>query len=185
MNTTTQQRTVKARRVNTAQTAGQHFTVTRVVRDPGDTRCFGFGISDDGQTELYISALIIKAEQMTEADVGAGFTCMIRANKGFDTEGHPHAVHPIKWDGEAEDVVITETVQAEPDPDTVPVEEFDELAALCAQYLDNVSGPAADMVDRLDKLTQGAGVLFAEAKQIKAALDKMQAGLDRLAPVNE
>lgn len=179
MNTLT---TVRARRVNNAQQVGQHFTLTRVINEPD--RCFAFGVSDDGTKEVYIPSNIVKREQMTSADEGAGFTCALRSMGGFDNDGgHPHAMLPFNWDGESEEVQV-EGPAVLPD-DMVAAKDFDDLANACGSFIDNTAGPINDMVDRFDKLMQGAGILFGEAKKLKAELESFQKRVDIIAPVNE
>ena len=185
MNQDVSMRTIKARRVNHAkQAAAKHYTVTRVERSADGSRCFGFAVSDDGSEEIYISAMVIKKEQMTQADVGAGFRCLVRKPNGYAQEGnHPHALLPIQWDGEAEEIQV-EVPAHDPLP-TIDAEEFDRLANRSGELMDNLIGPMEQMCSDFDKMLQAMGRMFANAKEMRAEVQKYKEFLDEIAPENE
>lgn len=186
MNQDVSMRTIKARRVNHArQEAAKHYTVTRVEHSADGTRCFGFAVSDDGTEEIYLSSLVIKKEQMTAADVGAGFRCLIRKHNGYAADGnHPHALLPIQWDGEAEEIEVAGNVADDPLP-TIDQEEFDRLANRTGELMDNVVGPMEQMCQDYDKMLQAMGRMFANAKQMRDEIETYKKFLDEIAPENE
>lgn len=175
-------KTIKVRRANTAspEELMPHFTLTRVENQPD--KCFGFAISDDGETEIYIPAKIIKDEQMTSADVNAGFRCRTRP-AGRDATGHPAAVHPLKWDGAAEEVEV-EVEVADVDIDQIN-QDMDDLVKASSTLLDDVLGPVEQLASGMDQMIQAQGRLFAEMKKLRDNIHKFKAALDEIAPENE
>lgn len=187
MNQDVSMKTIKARRVNHAQQASaKHYTITRVEHSADGSRCFGFAVSDDGTEEIYLSSMIIKKEQMTQADVGAGFRCLVRKHNGYSQDGnHPHALLPIQWDGDAEEIEVE--VEAS-DSDLLPAidqEEFDRLANRSGELMDNVLGPIEQTCVDFDKMLQAMGRMYANAKELRAEVQKYKEFLDEIAPENE
>lgn len=193
MNMQTSQPTkIKVRRANNnALTAGQHYTLTRVENTPD--RMFAFAISDDGTEEIYVPAPIVRKEQMTMADVGAGFTCMVRRQERYDGEGgHPHALMPIKWDGEAEEIEVDDPAalnlfgnkSAQPAVDPQLGDDLDELGNATDGVLGHssaVEDAIADIAAQMDKLRTMKTALEALLKDMKETgkiLDRVCPQLD-------
>ena len=124
--------------------------------------------------------MIVKKEQMTEADVGAGFSCLVRMHNGYASDGnHPHALMPIKWDGEAEEIEVpVEEILLDP----AEVEEFSKLANRSGVLIDNIGGPVEEMASNMDSMIQAMGRLNGEAKKIRDEVKKYQEFLDDIAP---
>ena len=188
MNQDVSMRTIKARRVNHAQqSAAKHYTVTRVENASDGSRCFGFAVSDDGLEEIYLSSMVIKKEQMTMADVGAGFSCLVRKHNGYSTDGnHAHALLPLRWDGEAEEIeIVADDPMAVVGDDPISTEEFDRLANRSGELMDDICGPMEQMCQDYDKMLQAMGRMYANAKQMRDTINKYRAFLDDIAPENE
>ncbi len=185
MNQDVSMQTIKARRVNHAQAeASKHYTVTRVEHSAGGDRCFGFAVSDDGEQEIYLSSLVIKKEQMTQADIGAGFTCLIRKHNGYASDGnHPHALLPINWDGEAEEIQVA-VAHSDPLP-TIDADEFDRLANRSGELMDNIVGPLEKSCEDFDKMLQAMGRMYAHVRSMRDEVKKYKTFLDDVAPETE
>lgn len=176
-------KTIKARRVNNAETIGKHQTLLTVRNDPG--KHFAFAITDDGE-EVYIPASIVRSEQMTSADEGAGFSCPVKPNpRALDEQNTAVwiGMRPIKWDGEAEEIEVE--VNLEPEIDPQIVEDHERLVVACSQFLDNVGGPLQDTMDKADKMIKGMSLLIGDLKKQRAELNKLGNILDEVAPEND
>lgn len=186
MTTTAKKKVIKVRRANNAPPKSmEHFTLTRVENRPD--KCFAFGISDDGTREVYVPAAIVKAEQMTSADIGAGFKCLVKEQTGHETNAHPLAVHPIKWDGEAETIEVEE--DDEPEVSSSEFEElqsaFDELTTLCDSLVDNTLGLSNKLVGDFEAMLQAQGRLFATVKDMRTQIHNFSKRLDEVAPADD
>lgn len=170
MNTQT---TIKARRTNNMTTPiGEHMTLTRVINEPLERRIFAWAMRDDGQ-EVYIPAQLVKREKMTTADEGAGFTAVCAHNpRAVDSQTAPFmASLPLKWDGDAEDVVI----DVPDEPDVISREAMDEVE----EDLDRLADACDDMVLACANEIREA-VKQISAFDIKAGVQALNATADKL-----
>lgn len=159
------QTTVRARRVNNnTKPIGEHCTLTKVVNDSFEQKFFGFAMTDGGE-EVYIPANLIRNQQMTEHDVGAGFTCPIKQNTGYEQRHGRVCTPPLKWDGEAEEVEV-EVVEEE---DRITQEDIDAVES----DLHNLADAAENMViSTAQTLTEAIGYL--QSFEVKTGLDKLK-----------
>ena len=172
---------IRVRRANNAKITGKHFTLVRVKNVPSEQKVFAFAVDDEG-SEVYIPAAVVKKEQMTPADEGAGFTANVRVADGYQNDlAHPHVMLPISWDGEAEEIEVDEE-----EPEVTPSDgpSDDELVDL-----GNMIADAATLVAELEgKL----GPVFTMAPDIKerfntvlSSVKRVQERFDELFPESE
>ena len=112
---------------------GIHWTIQSVITksepERGRTRKFGFAISDDGST-AFIPHPVISGHDITQADVGAGFTAPMKApsaNAGPDA--YPQIQVPLTWDGWDEE---------RGDQQSALIEKMEQLLNMEAQVSDFV-----------------------------------------------
>ena len=174
------QRTIRVRRANNLTTAvGKHMSLSKVAHS--DTQQFAFAILDNGE-EVYIPAIMVRNEQMTSADEGAGFTCPVRPNpRVIDEPGKPAwlASTPIKWDDQNPETITIEDDEPEPNPNMEI--EHEALVNAGAELIDQI-GPLNLTIERLDKMLQGMGIVFANMKAQRIALKQFADVLDDVAP---
>jgi hypothetical protein len=183
-------RLVRVRRANKVTAVGKHYTLTSVVNSR--QKAFAFAVSDDGEEEIYIPAPVVKREQMTEADIGAGFTCTVRKPEGFDRDApHPHARLPIWWDGAAENLPADQVPgmevadDDEPDPEVKKLEaDIDDLGNAVdklVQYegaLIAMQDSVAEMSLALRRQQDELGKIIAEVKTVRTILDRVCPNLE-------
>lgn len=171
-------KTIKARRANHAEPTGKHWTLTRVENHPD--KKFGFAVSDAGD-EAYIPSPVVGKEQMTSADVGAGFTANVRSTKGgYSNEGaHPHIMLPVKWDGALEDVEVDEDI-AEPEP-LVSDEDLAELG----DKLADAQTAMVNLTAAIEPMFGMAPGLKGKADLAKAEISAFRLLFNELFPENE
>ncbi|MCP4466932.1 MAG: hypothetical protein GY813_09320 [Halieaceae bacterium] len=89
------------RRVNNLTTRhGEHITLTRVHNDADLRKYYGFGLTDAGE-EVYLSSSLVRQEDMTEEDIGAGMTVVLKpAPEAEGSRAARVAVGPMTWDGD-------------------------------------------------------------------------------------
>ena len=177
-------RTIKVRRANNNTAAiGKHLTLTN-VKNEADSM-FAFGMTDEGE-EVYIPANIVRAQQMTEADIGAGLTCPLRPNPRANAEANnpPYvAIHPVKWDGEPELVEVDDLPEG--DVSQIAQEDWDELVEALAD-LTEIEGAISDLTDVGVKLEAQVRDMKKNLDGIVGALAKAKVALNDLAPeINE
>lgn len=191
MSTTQASQYVRVRRANKVAAVGKHYTLTSVMNTP--TKKYAFAVGDDGAEEIYIPGTIVQREQITAADIGAGFTCVTTTVTRFDqTAPHPHARLPIWWDGEAETVATTEIPgmaivgEEEDDPELDKLEQdLDDLANATDKLL-QYEGQIVSTVEWADKMkaeltsfSDNLGKLLAEIKTTRTVLDRVCPELDQ------
>ena len=76
-------------------TGGTHATLTRVIEGPD--RHYGFAVTDDG-SDVFVPGFILKSHNLTEADVGIGFTAVVAAPDGSGANSY-RAREPVVLDG--------------------------------------------------------------------------------------
>ena len=180
------QKTIQVRRANNSTAAlGQHITLTNVRNS--DEAMYGFGMTDDGE-EVYIPAVMVRYCQMTEADVGAGFTCPVKPNpRAVDTPDGPAwvAINPLKWDDENPETVTIDVEEVTRSQDGPTESEWDALVVACSEITEEL-GPMNELVEFSAKLVQGAQHLQTKVSAQRDYIKRLQKKLDLLAPeVNE
>ena len=180
------QKTIQVRRTNNNTTlVGTHVTLTNVRNS--DEAMFGFGMTDDGD-EVYIPAIMVRFCEMTEGDVGAGFTCPLKPNPRAITnpEGPAWvAINPLRWDDDNPETVTVEVEDKEVLDDGHDNADWDSLVAACAEMTDEL-GPMNELVEYSAKLVQGAQHLQTKVIAQRDFIKRLQKKLDVLAPeVNE
>ena len=159
---------MQTRRANTSKPCiGTHVTITRVTNGPD--ACFAFGVTDDGEG-VYIPAIVVKQEGMTEDFINAGVTCPIRSNPRVANQ--PDAVPwvadvPFTWDVDEE----------RGDP---LVEAVDEALRGDGGKLLLLGAVAEQIEDLCSKLMRMAGELY----EMSGAVKGLRETLDEVAPEN-
>lgn len=127
------QRTIQRRSANNLSTPiGTHWTITSIVRNPDNGKVFGFGLSDDGATLCFLPRGIVLRHNMTEHDVGAGFTAPIKVYTGYrDEAAADQVIEPLTWDGAAEEITLDDVA-----PEGPTDEELDTLVSRLGSLAD-------------------------------------------------
>lgn len=162
---------ILARRVNNRATPiGTHFTVQKVIKEPGG-KAFGFAVDDQGGSAFIPKPVILK-HQMTEADEGAGFTAPTRP-PAIGDGGAPQIMNPVVWDGEAEEVVVDE-VEADRDYDgeiDTLIEKLEGVAKLVSA-VDGLVNQSADLMRMAENHKSMATFIHNELTEVTAWLQE-------------
>jgi len=171
---------IRVRRKNNAtKTLGIHMTLTKVVNI--DSNQYGFAMTDDNES-VYLPPSIIKRENMSAEDEGAGFTAPVSPNSRVDNPNAPKIVAtlPVKWDDDDPEMIEVPDVAPADDP-VCTDEDWKTLTDAASDVIDLI-GPLDDIVKKGQQVIQGMQHLVTKAAAQRDAIKKFQRILDDVAP---